>query len=211
MLIDTACSLAFYCQRCGRIQLQDVPLFSGQKHFAMACGNCGHEMGMVTLRPRKGLLLDTDCGVCGGHNHQEFSWRQLRRLRFARLYCQHDNFELGYIGKWQNIAEFMDFNAAEYDALHPADGDCFIERQQTVLEGLNRVHDLALQGELECTCGSADIVAAVRGESIQLECRRCGSLCEVPVKTAQDLQALRLGSMADFSWKMPALLDVREK
>ena len=136
MLIDTACSLAFYCQRCGRIQLQDVPLFSGQMHFVMECGNCGHEMGKITLRPRKGLELTTECGVCNGKNRQSFTWRQLKKLRFARLYCQHDNFELGYMGRWQDIAEFLDFNTAEYDALHPADGDCYIEHQQTLLEAL---------------------------------------------------------------------------
>ena len=79
MLIDTACSLAFYCQRCGRIQLQDVPLFSGQMHFVMECGNCGHEMGKITLRPRKGLELKTECGVCNGKNRQTISWRQLKR------------------------------------------------------------------------------------------------------------------------------------
>ena len=153
MLIDTACSLAFYCQRCGRIQLRDVPLFNGQMQFVMECGNCGHEMGKITLRPRKGLELNMECGVCKGMNRQVFSWRQLRKLRFARLYCQHDNFELGYIGRWQDIAEFLDFNTAEYDALHPADGDGYIEHQQTLLEALNRIHDLAASGELECSCG----------------------------------------------------------
>lgn len=204
MLIDTACSVAFYCQRCGRIQLQDVPLFSGQMHFVMECGNCGHEMARVKLKPRKGLVIDTDCGICGGHNHHIYGWRQLRRLRFARLYCQHDNFELGYIGNWQNIAEFMDFNAAEYDALHPADGDGYLERQQTLLEALNRIHDLALRGELECSCGCADIAAAVHGESVLLECRHCGSFCEIPAKTAQDLRALKPGRAGDFVWKMRA-------
>ena len=131
MLIDTACSLACYCQCCGRIQLQDVPLFSGQKHFVMECGNCGHTMGEITWKPRKGLLLKTVCGACRGENQQQFTWRQLRRLRFEKLYCEHDNFELGYIGQWQAIAEVLDCNDAEYDSLHPNDGDRFLERQQT--------------------------------------------------------------------------------
>ncbi|MBE6093133.1 MAG: hypothetical protein E7201_08240 [Selenomonas ruminantium] len=211
MLIDTACSLAFYCQRCGRIQLQDVPLFSGQKQFVMECGNCGHEMGKITLRPRKGLELTTECGVCNGKNRQSFTWRQLKKLRFARLYCQHDNFELGYMGRWQDIAEFLDFNTAEYDALHPADGDCYIEHQQTLLEALNRIHDLAASGELECTCGSADIKAALQRDSVRLDCCYCGNYCELPARNAKDLQALKPGQGRKFNWRMRPWLDVKEK
>lgn len=211
MLIDTACSLAFYCQRCGRIQLQDVPLFSGQKHFVMECGNCGHTMGEITWKPRKGLLLKTVCGACKGENHQQFTWRQLRRLRFEKLYCEHDHFELGYIGQWQDIAEFLDFNDAEYDSLHPNDGDRFLERQQTLLEALNRVHDLASSGELECPCGSSEISAAVRGEEIILECQSCGSYCILPAHNAENLQNLRPGMAAAFVWKPRSFLDVRGK
>lgn len=211
MLIDTACSLAFYCQRCGRIQLQDVPIFSGQKHFVMECGHCGHTMGEITFRPRTGLVLKTTCGVCKGENNQQFSWHQLRRLRFEKLYCQQDHFELGYIGQWQYIAEFLDFNAAEYDSLHPNDGDEFLERQQTLLEALNRVHELAASGELACPCGSQDISAGIQGEKIVLECQLCGSSCVLPARTAEDLQNLRPGRAAEFVWKPHSLLDVREK
>ena len=209
MLIDTACSLAFYCQRCGRIELHDVPLFSGQKHFTLECGSCGHTMGEISLKPRQGLILTTTCGVCGGKNQQQFTWRQLRHLRFEKLYCEHDHFELGYIGQWQDIAEFLDFNAAEYDSLHPNDGDEYLERQQTLLEALNRVHDLADSGELVCPCGSKDIVAGIRGEEIVLECESCGSYCVLPARTAKDLQSLRPGMAVKFVWKQRSFLDVR--
>ena len=211
MLIDTACSVALYCQHCGRIQLQDVPLFSGKKYFEMQCDNCGHTMGEIVMRPRTGLTLRTICGVCEGENRHQLSWRQLRKLRFEKLYCAHDHFELGYIGQWQDIAEFLDFNAAEYDSLHPGDGDEFLERRQTLLEALNRVHDLAAQGELSCLCGSKDIAAAIMGESIVLECQTCGACCVLPARTAEDLQQLRPGMAADFIWKQPSRLDVREK
>lgn len=211
MVIDTACSLAFYCQRCGHIRLQDVPIFNGQSKYIMQCDNCGQEIGTVTLRPRQGLLLKTNCGVCGTTNQHQFTWRQLRKLRFEKLYCKDDNFELGYIGRWQDIAEFLDFNAAEYDSLHPGDGDNFLERQQILLEALNRVHDLATADELFCSCGSDQITAAVMGDEIVLSCNSCGSYCVLPARCADDLQQLRLGKAVDFVWKPRTVLDVREK
>lgn len=211
MLIDTVCSLALYCQHCGRIHLQDVPLFSGKKYIALHCDSCGHTMGEITMRPRRGLTLSTACGICGGENVHQLSWRQLRKLSFEKLYCAHDHFELGYIGRWQDIAEFIDFNAAEYDSLHPGDGDEFLERQQMLLEALNRVHDLADRGELDCSCGSTDIAAAIMGNAIILECQTCASYCVLPARTAEDLQQLRPGMAADFIWKPPCRLDVRGK
>lgn len=208
MLIDTVCSVAFYCQRCGRINLQDIPLFSGATHYTMRCDSCNHEMGKISLKPRQGLTVKMACGVCGGKNSKRFSWRNLRKLRFEKIFCTHDHFEIGYIGRWQDIAEFLDFNAAEYDSLHPSDGDEFLERQQTLLEALNRVHDLAAGEELYCTCGSSNIVAAIMGDDIVLECQDCGSLCILPARTAKDLQQLLPGMAADFVWKQQLITKV---
>ena len=118
MLIDTVCAAAFYCPACGKVQLQDIRLFGGGSDHSLHCENCGHELAHYDLQP-KGIVLYMPCSVCGGTTEQHFSWRQLRHTRFLKLYCQHDHFELGYLGKWQAIAEFLDFNAAEYDALHP--------------------------------------------------------------------------------------------
>lgn len=212
MLIDTACSVALYCQRCGRIHLQDIPLFSGHGCVPLVCGSCGHTMGEAAFRPRRGLALNIRCGICGSGNRQQFSWNQLRHLSFEKLYCAEDHFELGYIGRWQDIAEFLDFNAAEYDALHPGDGEDFPERQQTMLEALNRVHDMADSGELACSCGSTRITASVIGEVILLECLACGSVCVLPARTSADLRCLRPGMAAAFIWKSQrSLLDVKEK
>lgn len=216
MVIDTACSVAFYCQCCGRIRLFDVPIFSGQRRFVMECANCGHKMGEITMRPKKGLVLKTKCGVCGGETQEQFSYRKLKRTRFEKLYCEHDNFELGYIGRWQDIAEFLDFNAAEYDALHPSDSEELLGGQ-TLLEALNRVHDLVRTGELACPCNhsavpaAADLTAGIIGEKIILECRHCESYCVIPAHSKEDLERLLPGRGTNFIWRPHTFLDVWEK
>lgn len=204
MLLDNLCSVAIYCQRCGKVQLRDVPLFCGQRKLVLNCSACGAEMAEVKLRPRQGFILTTRCGACEKVTQVRYSWRQLKRMHFEKLYCQHDHFELGYIGRWQDIAEFLDFNEAEYDSLHPEGGDRFLERQQILLEGLTRIHELAAHGELSCPCGSQDVTAGIMGDSLFLACSSCGSTCAVPVETAEDLAALpqRLAS----SWQCRSML-----
>ena len=204
MLIDTLCSVALYCQRCGKVQLLDVPLFSGRQRFKLRCGACGEQMAETILRPKAGLGLTIHCGVCGGTSHEQYSWHQLKKLRFEKLYCRHDHFELGYIGRWQDIAEFLDFNEAEYDALHPGDGDRFLERQQILLEGLTRIHELATHGDLSCPCGSQSVTAGLMGDSIVLQCQECGSSCVLPVRSAEDLN--RLVQSMDASWRLRSTL-----
>ena len=173
MLIDTLCSVALYCQRCGKVQLLDVPFFSGKQQLKLRCGACGEQMGETILRPRHGLGLTIKCGVCGKSTYEQFSWHQLKKLRFEKIYCHHDHFELGYIGRWQDIAEFLDFNDAEYDSLHPGDGDRFLERQQILLEGLTRVHELAAHGDLSCPCGSQEVSVASSCNAMNVAAAAC--------------------------------------
>ena len=201
-------SLALYCPRCGKIQLRDIPLFSGKEESVLRCENCSHPVAYAKARPKEGLLLRTHCGACGEETQHTFPWRQLRRTRFEKLYCAHDRFELGYIGKWQDIAEFLDFNAAEYDALHPADEEGFIERQQLLLEALNRVHELALREGLSCPCGSHDIMAGLLGDCVVIECAACTAFAVLPIREVKDLEKLLPGSMGDLPWQQYPLLDV---
>lgn len=208
MLIDTVCAAAFYCPDCGKVQLLDIPLFMGQQERTFHCENCGHALASYVMRPKQGLELSIPCGVCGKKVQQRFTWRQLRRLRFQKLYCEQDHFELGYIGKWQAIAEFLDFNAAEYDALHPEEGDLFMERQQRLLAAMNKLHDLVAQEQLSCTCGSHALSAGILGDHVLLECQDCGSSCVLPMSTAADLRQLGPDCLREAIWQPGPLLDV---
>ena len=193
MLLDTICAVALYCQRCGQVHIQDVPYFIGQGERVLRCPNCSHEQAEIALRPQKGLVLRIPCGVCGTENRFGYSMQQLRKLRFEKIYCHGDQFELGYIGRWQTIAEFLDFNAAEFDALHPGEGDNFMAKQQILLEAVNRVHDLAEARQFSCPCGSHEFSAGIVEDSILLECVRCGSYAMLRAECTEDLQRLLPG------------------
>lgn len=198
MLVDTLCSVAFYCQRCGQIEITDVPLFTGHGRQVLTCSHCGAEKAAIRFAPRSGLIVETTCGVCGSLNRFTYPLRKVKALRFEKIYCESDHFELGYIGRWQDIAEFLDFNAAEYDALHPQDAYNFMERQQILLEAFNRLHDFAEEGEILCPCGGHEFTADIAEDAIHLTCTRCGSYAVIPAVTAEDLRQLRPGCEIDF-------------
>lgn len=198
MLVDTLCSVAFYCQRCGQIEITDVPLFTGHGRQVLTCSHCGAEKAAIRFAPRSGLIVETTCGVCGSLNRFTYPLRKAKALRFEKIYCESDHFELGYIGRWQDIAEFLDFNAAEYDALHPQDAYNFMERQQILLEAFNRLHDFAEEGEILCPCGGHEFTADIAEDAIHLTCTRCGSYAVIPAAKAEDLRQLQPGCEIDF-------------
>jgi len=204
MLLDTLCSVALYCQRCGQIHVRDIPYFSGQEEIALLCGNCLYEQAVFRLLPQRGLQMRVPCGVCNTWNQFNFPLRQLKSVRFEKIYCREDRFELGYIGAWQAIAEFLDFNAAEFDALHPGDGDNFMGRQQILLEAVNRVHDLVEKGAVSCSCGSREFTASVADGTILLECVHCGGYSQIPAEAAEDLRQLVPGT--ELAFQMPELI-----
>lgn len=204
MVIQTACAVAIYCQRCGHIHVQDVPLFTGKDAMHLRCSSCGHEMARAFVRPHDGLRLELDCGVCGSKNVREYNLRQLHNVRLEKLYCAHDHFELGYLGRHKDIERFLACS------LYPGEQG-MLERQQLLLEALNRIHDLAFAGELTCDCGSRQIMAALEGEEIVLTCGRCGSFARIPAHTAADLQQLRPGMTRKIIWKHLPFLDAGEK
>ena len=198
LLYKTLCSVALYCQRCGQIHIHDVPYFGGQKNIAIRCRNCSHKQATVSLESRRGLVLKTFCAACHAPNYITYPMKLLKRLSFEKIYCGQDKFELGYIGTWQNVAEFLDFNAAEYEALYPSDEYNYMPRQQILLEALNRVHDLAESDGITCLCGSHDFIAEVADSSILLECTHCGGQAIVNADSPEDLSRLVAPFQPDF-------------
>ena len=196
------CSAAFYCRRCGRIHVHDVPYFLGERQFSLRCAACGHEQAVLVRQGKKHWEIHVPCVACGKTHVLRGSLSQLRRMELEKVYCSKDRFELGYIGQRRRIEELLAFNQAEFESLHPADGTNFIGKQQILLEAINRVHEFVAAGEVACPCGSHDFVAQVDGNSVLLVCSHCGSYAVLPAESADDLARLACGF--DIGFLAPA-------
>jgi hypothetical protein len=186
VIVQVVCSVAFYCQRCGKIHIHDIPYFSGKKRISLQC-SCGHEQALVVRVDAKYLEIRVPCVVCNSVHKAIYQFRVLRRLQLEKIYCGRDHFELGYIGRRKRIEELLEFNRLEFEAIHP---DNRIEKQQILLEAFNRVHDIAARGDLTCPCGSKAIAADIRGQEILLECCHCGSYYVLPAGSECDLEKI---------------------
>ncbi len=206
MVIQTVCSVALYCQRCGKVHVHDVPYFAGTRRLVLRCDSCAHEQAVLVRCRAHKIELRIACAVCDRVNTMVYSLRRLHRLQLEKIYCQKDHFELGYIGRRRRIEELLTFNQAEFAALHPGEDKDQAEKQRVLLAAMNCLHDIAAAGDLLCSCGSSDISADIRGSSIVLTCGHCGSYCLLPAEHAEDLAKLR--RLDEFVFVLP---DLRKK
>ena len=130
MLFRDVCSVAFYCQCCGKIHVQDIPYFSGQQRMVLRCRSCAHEQAVLLNHHRRRLEISVACVVCHTWNTISYSLKQLRHMQLEKIYCVGDHFELGYIGRRRCIEEFLDFNQAEFEAMNPEDGQYYMLREK---------------------------------------------------------------------------------
>ena len=198
LLGGVVCSMAFYCRRCGKIHVHDVPYFLGVRRFSLRCAGCAHEQAVLVRGDRKRWEIHVPCVACGKEHVIRLSLAQLRRMELEKVYCSADCFELGYIGQRRRIEELLAFNQAEFERLHPADGANFIGKQQILLEAVNRVHEFVAAGDVVCPCGSHDFIAQVGGDSVFLECSHCGRSAVIPAESEADLRRLLCGSSIRF-------------
>ena len=193
MVIRELGSVALYCQRCGRIHVWDIPCFPAQTRSVLRCEGCGHEQAVLERLPGGILAIHISCVGCGTENRVTYPLKALPRLQLEKIYCRREHFELGYLGRRRRIEELLAFNQAEFEALHPNDGINFIEKQLVLLEALNRIHEMAARGAIVCPCGSEEISAVIRGNSIVLECGCCGSSYVLRAEEGGDLARLGRG------------------
>lgn len=196
MLIREACCAAFYCQRCGQIHIHEIPYFSAARRTVLRCRTCGHEQAVLERLSMSRIAVTLGCVVCGTSNRFVFSLKSLHGVQLEKIYCTKDHFELGYIGRRRHIEELLAFNQAEFEALHPSDGKHFIEKQRVLLAVLNRVHEMASNGQISCPCGHGEILADIRDNSIVLSCAHCGSY--YVLRTKKDKDIARIGRGIDL-------------
>ncbi|WP_378955306.1 hypothetical protein [Pelosinus sp. sgz500959] len=192
MFINTVSTLALYCSRCGKIHMHTISRFNlrntGSRKLLCSCGQI---QATITSSGDRQCLLDIPCVLCQTNHVICLDSKRLWRAEMDKIYCVQENFELGFVGARQVIAETINKYKVEFEKLASDmeldEYDDEIENPQVMLETLNKIHDMAEKGVLHCRCGSSAIGAEVLPGGIELECAQCGGQLLIPAQTEEDL------------------------
>lgn len=195
MIINAVSTLALYCPRCGKIELHNVSRFAINNSACQLACSCGQSQGTISVAGRRQYLLDIPCVVCET-NHLIFLDSNLfRQPKASRIYCDQANLELGFVGNPEAIAAMVNKHKQEVASLASElegqpDGSG-IENSQILLEILNKIHDIAEQGGVYCSCGnSTDVEVDVLVDAVELSCHQCEGRLLISAKDEQDLARL---------------------
>lgn len=191
-------ALAVYCQQCGKIQIHEMSYFEPLDQKKVLFCSCNCLQATVVRTAKRGFEIEIPCVVCNFGHKEFFNPKSLVKTKADKIYCGKDHFELGYIGKKQKIEEILAFNKRRFALLNHEQDEELIENQQVLLDVLNRLHDMAESGQIICQCGGKAMVADIIGNSVVLECCRCGSYYVAPAKTPLDLEKLNKKSSIEL-------------
>lgn len=191
MVINAVSTLALYCSRCGKIELHHVSRFAINNSACQLTCSCGQLQGTISGAGRRQYLLDIPCLVCET-NHLIFLDSNLfRQPKVSKIYCDQANLELGFVGSLEAIAATIAKHKQEVASLASeldgqSDGQT-IENSQILLEILNKIHDIAEQGGVYCSCGNTDVDVDVLVDAVELSCSQCEGRLVISAKDEQDL------------------------
>lgn len=194
MVIDTTTTLALYCSHCGKIHLHTVCRFSlhADKQAELCC-SCGHMQARVAPARKGQFFLTLYCQLCHKQHVLCVSYRQSGVSEPRKLYCAKNNLELGFAGDRELIERTLEQHRyAVNHALPDQSGNdgADNENSQVLLEVLNKVHDIAENGGVHCSCGSSAIRARVLASCIELRCQACGASVTLDARNEMDLARL---------------------
>ncbi|MBP1763451.1 MAG: hypothetical protein H6Q65_509 [Firmicutes bacterium] len=192
MVISAVATIALYCPYCGIPHLHNLNQFSLQTHGKqeLQC-SCGKFRAVVLSSHLRQWVFQIPCISCGSDHIICVSRNSINENQVLKLYCDKDNLELGFIGNNETVKQMV---AAQQLAvsrlLHEPGSEENAADPQLLFVALNRVHDIAEAGGLNCQCGSTNIKAALWNYCIEIECMTCGGRKIISARNKDDLKRI---------------------
>lgn len=192
MLIDTSVTIAYKCASCGSFEFFNISLFEFlYKKESTFCCRCRKSSITMMQEGENGYLLKTPCIGCGSDHIYMLGKKDILLKKLNTFNCPETGIQLCFLGKDEAVRKRVDSLEEEFDELMDMFGyDSYFKNTQVMFDSLNRVHDIAEQGNLFCECGSEHIDLVLLSDRILLKCGKCNAARIIYAATNEDLKEL---------------------
>lgn len=190
MLIDTSVTIAYKCSSCGTFEFFNISLFTllYKKESIFTC-RCNKSSIMVARENYKHFRVRIPCMGCGSEHKFVFSRKDFLYKDVNVFYCPVTGLQQCFIGNDEKVRRRIDNLEKEFDELIDKFGyDNYFKNTQVMFDALNKIHDIAEQGNLDCECGSNGIELVLLSDRIHLKCKKCGRNRVVNAASNKDLK-----------------------
>jgi len=177
MLIDTSITIAYKCPSCGSFKFFSISVFavSYKNIHSLKC-DCNKSEISVARNSSGSFVLVAPCIGCGGEHAISIDKNKMLHKEVNIFSCSSTGIEQCFIGKDLAVRKKIDKLEKELDKLIDMFGyDNYFKNTQVMFDSLNKIHDIAEQGNLYCECGNSDIELSLLSDKIYLKCKKCSA------------------------------------
>ncbi len=210
MLIDTSVTIAYKCTSCGSFEFFNISLFTllYKKDYSLSC-RCKKSCINIKQESEGSFLISIPCIGCGNDHTYLLSKKSIlgwsltsstarpcvRTGEPTIFNCPETGMQIFFIGRDEAVRRKVDRLEEEFDEMIDMYGyESYFNNTQVMFDTLNRIHDIALKGNLICECGSTDIELVLLSGCVLLRCGKCASSKRIPASKNKDLKDLLIKS-----------------
>ena len=204
MLIDMDVTIGYKCFSCGTFDFTNINLFKlflqGTVATICKCKGATLELKEVFRNEYKLTVPCIGCGLEHSHiiSREDFISKDIKIYK-----CPITGIKQCFMGRDSIVRAYIDSFEKELDVMIDGLGyDSYFVNTQVMLDTLNKIHDIAEQGNLHCECGCDDIIVSMLKKGINLKCPQCSGSKFIPAASNNDLKkTLQRASIVLFERK----------
>jgi hypothetical protein len=193
MIIDTSLTIAFKCPSCGSFEFFNLSMFKllYNKEYSFTC-HCNNSSTILSVENYKDYKIKIGCIGCGNEHIYLISRKEILNKEINVFHCPETGIQQCFIGRDYEVRRKIDNLEKEMDELIDMFGyDSYFKNTRVMFDSLNRVHDIAEQGNLYCECGNDDIELRLLSDKIHLKCNKCQGSLSISAASNEDLKKIQ--------------------
>ncbi len=190
MLIDMDITIAYKCFCCGMFDFTNINLFKFHRHKSIM-PKCRCESTKLDIAEvcKNTYRITVPCIACGTEHSLIITREDLTSKDIMIYTCPITGIKQCFIGRDAAVRENVDNFEKELDVIIDGLGyENYFVNTQVMIETLNKIHDIAEQGDLRCQCGCNDIGVSLLRKGIYLKCPQCSGNRFIPAASNNDLK-----------------------
>lgn len=182
-------SIGYICPGCSSISVEDTNLFdfSGTTPTVFRCGEaCGEACISVSSKKDK-YAVTVNCPMCD--EPHLFNIRKITfwQSKFFVMHCPETGIGILFIGDHDTVNKEL---CEQEEMFVKMNEEFAISEELTIIfDTVERINEIAKDGNVRCTCGGSAISIEIDNEKITLRCRDCGREKDIPAN-AESLEIL---------------------
>lgn len=190
MLVNTSTTIVYKCSSCGAYEFFNVSLFSlfEKRELQMRC-KCNGCSALICRENSVEYRIKIPCIGCGNDHIFVLGRKEMFYKGVKVFHCPQTGIPQCLIGDDEEVRKKIDNIEKELDELIDAFGyeSCF-KNTRVMFDSLNKIHDIAEQGNLFCECGNKSVDLVMLSDRIQLKCTKCSGSETIFAVSNEDLK-----------------------